>query len=138
MSKTFIDTSILVYAMDQTDPVKQKTARSLLRSLQGEEGDAGVLSTQVLQEFYLVCTKKLQLDPLLAKGILQSLSHSETVNITPEDILRAIDCSVLNRLSFWDSLIIVSAAGALCDRIITEGLTHGQVVCGVRIENPFV
>jgi predicted nucleic acid-binding protein len=138
MAKVFIDTNILVYSLDQADPTKQKTARSILRSLQNDDGDVGVISTQVLQEFYVVCTAKLKVDPLLAKAIVRSLTGFETVDITPQLILDGIDCSILYQLSFWDSLIVATAAAAQCDRILTEDLSHGQVICGVRIENPFV
>ena len=49
----------------------------------------------------------------------------------------AVDCSILNQLSFWDALMVVAAEKARCDRILTEDLSHGQVIRGVRIENPF-
>jgi hypothetical protein len=50
----------------------------------------------------------------------------------------AIDGSVLNRISFWDALIIASARRANCEVVWTEDLNHGQIVQGVRIENPFL
>lgn len=140
MSKIFLDTNILVYALDQADPTKQKVARSLLQSLvadNGDESDVGVLSTQVLQEFYVVCTKKLKVDPLLAKGMIRSLTGFETIVITPQLILDAIDCSILHQLPFWDSLIVATAAAAHCEKILTEDLSDGQVIWGVKIENPF-
>ena len=136
MSKTFIDTNVLIYAMDQADPSKQEKARRSLRSLMDDQ--AGVISTQALQEFYIVSTKKLNLDPLLAKSILHSFRSYEIVTVTPELIQEAVDCSILNSLSFWDSLIIVSAESACCEKLWTEDLNHGQVVRGVKIENPFL
>ena len=48
----------------------------------------------------------------------------------------AIDCSIINRLSFWDALIVVSAESARCEILWTEDLNHGQVIRGVHIENP--
>jgi predicted nucleic acid-binding protein len=136
MSKIFIDTNILVYALDQADPVKQERARFLLQSLQGD--NSGVISTQVLQEFYIVCTKKIHLDPLLVKSIIHSFRNYETVVICPELIQDAIDCSILNQVSFWDALIIVSAESACCEKIWTEDLNPGQVIRGIKIENPFL
>ena len=56
--------------------------------------------------------------------------------ITPALIKEAIDCSIINRLSFWDALIIAAAESAKCERLWTEDLNHGQIVRGVRIENP--
>jgi len=58
------------------------------------------------------------------------------VVITPEIIKEAIDCSLINRLSFWDSLIVVAAESARCEKIWTEDLNDGQIIRGVRIENP--
>ena len=135
MSKTFIDTNILVYAMDKDNPVKQEKARSLLRSAQ--ENQSGVISTQVLQEFYIVSTKKMGLDPLLIKSILSSFAHYETVVVTPEIIESAVDCSILNQVSFWDALIITCAESACCEKVWSEDLNHGQLIKGVKIENPF-
>lgn len=136
MSKIFIDTNILIYAMDKADPIKQEKIRFLLRSIQ--ENQTGVISTQVLQEFYIVSTKKLGLDPLLVKGILSSLANFETIMISPELIQSAVDCSILNRISFWDALIIVCAENACCEKVWSEDLNHGQLIRGIRIENPFL
>lgn len=135
MSKTFIDTNILVYAMDKADPVKQQKARFLLHSLQ--ENQSGVISTQVLQEFYVISTKKLGLDPLLVKSILSSLTNYETVMVSPEIIESAIDCCILNQISFWDALIIACAESACCEKAWSEDLNHGQLIRGVKVENPF-
>ena len=134
MSKVFVDTNILVYCMDDSNKKRKARCRTLVETLVGEL--YGVLSTQVLQEFYVAATKKLGADPLAVKDILHSLRRFETVVITPEIIKEAIDCSLINRLSFWDSLIVVAAESARCERIWTEDLNDGQVIRGVRIENP--
>ena len=137
MSKIFIDTNILIYAMDQANPFKQKQARFLLQEIR-EKMHTGVISTQILQEFYVTATKKLNLDPILIKSILRALENYEVVVINPDLIESAIDCSILNRLSFWDALIVVSAESACCDSILTEDLNHGQIIRGVKVENPFL
>ena len=98
--------------------------------------NSGVISTQVLQEFYVAATAKLGADPLLVKDILRSLERLETVVVSPMLIKEAIDCSLINRLSFWDALIVVTAESAHCEILWTEDLNHGQVIRGVRIENP--
>ncbi len=136
MSKIFIDTNILVYCIDRHDPAKQKTSRLLLQTLGNDH--SGVISTQVMQEFFVVGTKKLAADPLLVKDILHSFENFETVIVTPEIIKEAIDCSIINRLSFWDALIVATAESAKCERIWTEDLNHGQVIRGVKIENPLI
>lgn len=134
MSKVFVDTNIFVYSLDQSNADKRKKCRKLLKSLTSE--NSGVISTQVMQEFYVAATAKLGADPLLIKDILRSLEQFETVVVTPTLIKEAIDCSIINRLSFWDSLIVVTAESALCDTLWTEDLNHGQVIRGVRIKNP--
>jgi len=134
MSKVFLDTNILVYSLDQADAAKKAKCRGLIRSLTAES--KGVISTQVMQEFYVAATSKLGADPLLTKDILRSLERFETVVVSPSLIKDAIDCSIINRLSFWDALIIVSAESARCEILWTEDLNHGQIIRGVRIENP--
>lgn len=134
MSKVFIDTHILVYAMDALDPARQKRSRELLSRLNADI--RGVISTQVLQEFYVTATRKLDADPLVVKQLLNAFERFETVVITPEMIKEAIDCSILNRLSLWDALIVVAAESARCEKIWTEDLNEGQIIRGVRVMNP--
>ncbi|MFZ1201540.1 MAG: PIN domain-containing protein [Desulfobacterales bacterium] len=134
MSKVFLDTNILVYSLDGSDSKKQEKCRLCIKTL-GEE-ISGVISTQVMQEFFVASTVKLGADPLIVKDILRSLERFETVVITPELIREAIDCAIINRVSFWDSLIVVSAESAECDILWTEDLNDGQVIRGVRVENP--
>ncbi len=134
MSKVFIDTNILVYAMDAFDTAKQKRCRDLLRSLNSDV--RGVISTQVMQEFYVIATKKLGADPLVVKDLLNAFERFDTVIVTPEIVKDAIDCSILNRLSLWDALIVVAAESARCEKIWTEDLNDGQIIRGIRVENP--
>lgn len=134
MSKVLIDTNILVYCLDGADQGKQKRCRELITALTAE--NRGVLSTQVLQEFYVASTTKLGADPLIVKDIIRSLDRFETVVITPVLIKEAIDCSLINRLSFGDALIVVAAESAKCGLLWTADLSNGQIIRGVRIENP--
>jgi len=96
----------------------------------------GVISTQVIQEFYVAATSKLHADPLHVKNIVHALKNLEIVLITPELIDNAIDIHVLHMLSFWDSLIISCAEHAQCEMLWTEDLSHGQIIRGVEIINP--
>ena len=129
MSKIFIDTNILIYSMDVFDPAKRKKCRALLKSAKKKfQG--------VMQEFYVTSTKKLGADPLLIKDILHSFEQFEIVIVNPAIINDAIDCGIINRLSFWDSLIVVAAESARCGTLWTEDLNDGQVIRSVRIENP--
>jgi predicted nucleic acid-binding protein len=134
MSKVFLDTNILIYSLDQSDPDKQSRCRKLIRSLTSD--NTGVISTQVMQEFYVASTSKLGAEPLIVKDILRSLERFETVIINPALIKEAVDCSIINRISFWDALIIAAAESAKCKLLWTEDLNNGQIIRGVRIENP--
>lgn len=132
--KIFLDTNILVYAADRHAPKKQTLCRDLIRRLALE--DRAVLSTQVLQEFFVVAIRKLGIAPLDAKKLLMSFQNMEVVTISPDDVLDAVDCTVLDQISLWDALIIIGARAAACDKIATEALNDGQVIQGVKIWNP--
>jgi predicted nucleic acid-binding protein len=80
----------------------------------------GRLSVQVLQEFYVAATKKLGITPLDAKGLVHSLRRYEVVQIAPLLVEGAIDCSILDQLSFWDALV-VQAALSIIKRSIYAG-----------------
>ncbi|MCF8354169.1 MAG: PIN domain-containing protein [Melioribacteraceae bacterium] len=133
--KIFIDTNILIYSIDKADRKKRKIARDLLREIIHLK--SGVLSTQVLQEFYVASTRKLNAKPKISKEIINSFTLFEIVEINLSMINDAIDLSVSHKLSFWDSLIVISASYANCSTIVTEDLNHGQRIHGVEISNPF-
>jgi len=134
MSKVFIDTNILLYSMDEFDLPKREKCRFLIKS--ARKDFQGVISTQVMQEFFVAATKKLGADPLLIKDILHSFEQFEIVIVNPAIIYDAIDCGIINRISFWDSLIVVAAESAHCGILWTEDLNDGQIIRGVHIENP--
>jgi predicted nucleic acid-binding protein len=134
MSKIFIDTNLLVYSLDAFHLEKQNKSRLLLKAM--VEDFTGVISTQVMQEFYVAATRKLGADPLIVKDILHSFERFEIVLITPGLIKDAVDCSIINRISFWDALIVASAENARCEKLWSEDLNDGQLIRGVRIENP--
>lgn len=133
--RVFLDTNILVYAQDASAPAKQRTSRALIAELAANVD--GVISTQVIQEFYVAATGKIGVPPLAAKGIIKTFSVFDIVQVSPALIQEAIDCSILNQLSFRDALIVASAASAGCSTLLSEDLGNGQVVLGVRIQNPF-
>jgi predicted nucleic acid-binding protein len=138
MSKVFIDTNVLVYAFDRADQVKQNASIQLLQSLGEDPNDRGVISTQVLSEFFVAATKKLKMASLEVKSHIQKLQNFEVVQVTPVLIERAIDCHLLQQISFWDALIVVAAENARCEKVWTEDLNNGQLIRGVRIANPFM
>ena len=135
--KAFLDTNVLLYAHDGTEIQKQPVARAMVETLWHER--RGVLSTQVLQEFYVVATRKLP-RPLTrreAREIVALYSTWPVVVIDPTLILAATRIEEEHQLSFWDSLILEAARVAGADRLLTEDLQDGQHIEGVRIEDPF-
>lgn len=135
MSKIFFDTNILLYAGDSQNPGKQAKAREILTSINTK--NSGVISTQILQEYYVIEVKKFKRNPLIVKQILKTWEQFEVITITPSLIEEAIDISLLNKFSFWDSLVIAAACFAKCTQLITEDLQHGQTIRGLKIINPF-
>jgi predicted nucleic acid-binding protein len=135
MERTFLDTNVLVYAADLDAGEKRSTARRILAELL--PAAAAVVSTQVLQEFYVVATKKLAVDPAIARRKVELLARTDVVRIDEGLVLQAIDLHRLHTLSFWDALVIKAAAHAGCARLLSEDLQPGRIVDGVRIENPF-
>ena len=134
--KVFLDTNVLVYAQDHDAPEKRKRSRELIANVVAT--GTGVISTQVLQEFYVTATRKMGVAPLAAKAVVQSFTILEVVQISPDLIAQAIDRSVLSQISFWDALIVAASVSSGCATIYSEDLNAGQVIDGVRIVNPFL
>lgn len=132
----FIDTNVLVYANDQSNPAKRDAARAVIR--RAYESRRGVLSTQVMQEFFVAVTRKAGVSERNARAQVVALMELDTIVVDVEMIIGAIDLVLIHGLSFWDALVVKSASVAKCARLITEDLSNGQVFDGVRIENPFV
>ena len=132
--RVFLDANILAYAQDAGAPQKQRTSREVIAAL-AESGD-GVISTQVMQEFFVAATRKIGVSPLVAKSVLKTFAVFEIVQVSPALIQEAVDCSILNQLSFRDSLILAAAASAGCSTVYSEDLNPGQAILGVKVQNP--
>ncbi|MFN7938880.1 MAG: PIN domain-containing protein [Bryobacteraceae bacterium] len=100
----------------------------------------GVLSTQVLQEFYVNITRKWRppLSPSAAREIVRSYAKWVHAPATPSTVIRASEIAEAYQLSFWDSLIIASAEQQSASIILTEDLNDGQRVAGIQIVDPFL
>lgn len=133
--RRFLDTNVLVYADDLEAGAKRDRARGLVA--EALSSGEGVVSTQVLQEFFVIATGKLDVDVAIARRKVELLAAMDVVGIDLDLILAAIDLRRLHSISFWDALILRAAAVAGCSLLLTEDLQHGQVVDGVRVENPF-
>jgi predicted nucleic acid-binding protein len=135
--RLFVDTNVFVYLYDIDSPEKQATAKTVLGS--ALVGADLVISTQVLQEFYVTATRKFI--RFLSDGdILQAmddLADLATVEVDVRMIFEAIEIGRRFQLSFWDSLIVQAALSAGCSSLLTEDLQHGQRIGNLLIENPF-
>jgi len=134
--KTFIDTNVLIYAHDVDAKVRHEVAKSVLSELWTHR--SGVLSMQVLQEFYVNVTRKIA-SPLprdLARLIVNSYSIW-CVETTPAEIAIAFRIEDESRIGFWDALIVAAAAKSGAIRILSEDLNAQQKIAGIKIENPF-
>jgi predicted nucleic acid-binding protein len=135
--KTFVDTNVLIYAHDIDAKTKHEVAKKTLRELWSER--SGVLSMQVLQEFYVNVTRKIS-SPL-SKGAARLVVNSYTIwcmETTPAEIASAFRIEDESQIGFWDALILASAAKCGAVRILSEDLNAQQIIAGVRVENPFV
>ena len=134
----FFDTNVLVYAADADEPDKQGTAIALFRRC--VDAGAVLLSTQVLQEFYVTVTRKLArpLAPPAALEAMMKLAVLPLVTVTVDMIAAAAQLADRSRMSFWDALVVQAAVAGGAEVLYSEDLNHGSIVDGVRILNPFV
>jgi predicted nucleic acid-binding protein len=138
VERTFFDTNLLVYSDDSRDLIKNRRARTLIS--EHLRTGSGVVSMQILQEYYAAVTRKFKtpLDPSIARRKIEILCAFEVVSLRPADLLAAIDLGQRYGFSFWDSLVIRAALQARCTVLLTEDLQHNQFVEGLRIVNPFL
>jgi len=125
---------VFVYLYDHADAEKQRIARATLT----DAAEEIVISTQVLSEFLWVVTRKLNLDPRVAREGVRQMATLRVVPVDHRLVLRATDTVLTSRLSIWDALIVEAAAAAGSDRLLTEDLNAGQIIRDVRITNPFI
>ncbi len=134
--KVFFDTNILVYSVDERTPEKKVIASNLLD--EASRSKNGIISTQSLQEFYNAAVKKLNLSKQAAKEYVDFFSKQFPVKeISIPLIIKAIDISIKNGLSFWDSLILSAANDTGCILVYSEDMNSGQIICGTKVLNPF-
>ena len=136
-ARTFLDTNVLVYAHDRSAGEKHEIARDAVLDLW--ESGLGILSTQVLQEFFTAVTRKIAKPMVVAaaRQIIEDLLKWTVVINDGDSILAAVDILERYKLSFWDSMIIQAAVRGGADVLLSEDLSGGQTIHGVRLENPF-
>jgi predicted nucleic acid-binding protein len=136
LPRTFFDSNILIYAEDKAYPVKQELAVRLI--LEHGRQRSGVVSLQVLGEYFSAVTRKLMLDPQTARSQVEFYSRFHLVEPTLGDTLAATDLYRLYGYTYWDSLILQCARQSGCSVLLSEDMQHGQVIDGVKILNPFL
>lgn len=136
--KIFVDTNILVYCFDEADPLKKKKALQIIEDLW--ESSRGVLSLQVLKEFFVTVTEKLpnRMDFRDAKRIVTDLLSWNIFYETKSSIDKTFEIIQRYRLSLWDANILSAAILSDCHKVYSEDLQHNQAIEGVRIINPLL
>lgn len=135
--KIFVDTNVLVYAHDVDAGDKNRIAAECIAELW--ETRSGIISSQVLQEFYVTVTRKMPapLPQSVARTLLSNYRVWQVEVATPDTSIAASEIEERYQLSFWDSLIVAAAAQGGAEVLLTEDMNAGQTVEGVRIVNPF-
>lgn len=134
-ARSFLDTNVLIYTDDHDAPEKQRRALALLAETR--RARCGVVSTQVLSEYFVTATRKLGVPAEVARRKVELFAHLDLVVLGLPDVLHAIDLHRLHGLSFWDGLIVRAARQARCTILYTEDLQHGRELDGLKIVNPF-
>lgn len=133
----FVDTNVFVYRFDTTEPAKQRRAEDWLDHLW--TGRTGRLSIQVLQELYSSLTRKLDhpMEPSEARSVVRSLLSWDPAPVNPRTIEGAWLLQDRYSLAWWDALTVSAAQIAGCRHLLTEDISHGQDLDGVRVVDPF-
>jgi predicted nucleic acid-binding protein len=135
-ARSFFDTNVLVYADDKATPAKQRRAIDLVA--EHRRTGTGVVSLQVLQEYFVTVTRKLRVDSRIARRKVELLAEFDVAAPEVSDILAAIDLHRLHGFSFGDALVLRAAMQAGCSVLFSEDLQDAREVDGIQIVNPFL
>ncbi len=135
--RVFVDSNVLVYARDASEPEKQPLAQAWLRHLWLSR--SGCLSVQVLSEFYVTVTRKLKpgMDAVAARGDVEAFMAWNPLSIDSDLVLAAWRFEDRFSLSWWDALVVSAAVASGAKRLLTEDLQEGLELDGVLVVNPF-
>lgn len=135
--KVFVDTNVMVYAYNKDAGQKYQSALNIMKDLW--HSGLGIISTQVLLEFFVTLTSKIS-EPLeipVVRETIRRLSRWDVLLINVDTIISATELQERYKYSFWDSLIIASAIEGGAKTILSEDLADGQAIQGITIKNPF-
>ncbi len=134
--RAFFDTNVLLYMYSTAEPEKQLKARELYREFANT--NRILLSTQVVQEFFVVAMRKLRLPRQQVVELTESFLNLSVVTIDATHIRYAVDLEGRYQISFWDALILAAAESADVEVLYSEDLNDGQRYGGVLVRNPFL
>ena len=131
----FVDTNVLLYAVDNADVAKQRAALGWREALW--KSRLGRISYHVLQEFYVNAVAKRQHTRDEARAEIRDLIEWNPIATTPELLEDAWRIQDRYKISFWDAAIVAAAGIASCRYLLTEDLQEGCSMNGVVVVNPF-
>lgn len=133
----FVDSNVLIYAVDPSEPAKMQTAQQWLRILRSRNQLR--LSFQTILEFYNVTTRKVRVpaNPALARDDARDLLNLDPIGPDAATLDIAWHIQDRYRFSWWDSLIVAAAKRTGCKYLLTEDLQHQQDLDGLRVISPF-
>jgi predicted nucleic acid-binding protein len=133
----FVNTNVLVYARDASEAEKQPLASAWIETLW--ESREGRLSTQVLQEYYVAVTRKLDpgLDRDQARTDVRALEAWRPLDLDAPLLESAWEAEDRFGFAFWDTLIVAAARRLGCAHLLTEDLQDGQDLDGIVVVDPF-
>ena len=134
-ARSYFDTNVIIYGDDKSDPAKRHRALALLA--EHRRAGTGVVSLQVLQEYFVTVTRKMHVEPSVARRKVELLAEFEVAVPQVSDVLAAIDLHRLHGLSFWDALILRMAQQAGCRILFSEDFQDARQVEGMQVVNPF-
>jgi predicted nucleic acid-binding protein len=133
----FVDTNVLVYARDRSEADKQRRAAEWMAALW--DSRTGRVSYQVLQEYYVTATRKLD-PPRCAEDVREdvwSLRAWKPQAVDYPTLETAWRVQDRYGLSWWDALVVASAVRVGARWLLTEDLQDGQDLLGVTVVDPF-
>jgi predicted nucleic acid-binding protein len=135
--EAFVDSNVLVYAVSDNEPDKQRTARGIVA--RGFTEGCFAISTQVMMEAYVNVTQKAKIGmpPREAFEYVRAFTEWPVVDMTPEIVLAALGLAQRFNISLWDAAILEAARQAGCKRVLSEDLSDEQVYGGITVQNPF-
>jgi len=134
-ARSFFDTNVIIYGDDKSEPAKRQRALALLA--EHRRAGTGVVSLQVLQEYFVTVTRKLHVESSVARRKVELLAEFEVAVPQLADVLSAIDFHRLHGVSFWDALILRMALEAGCKTLFSENFQDSPQVEGMQVVNPF-